>query len=66
MDSGIALKYGVTPLMNAAQKGQAGCLKLLIAAGADLNLKSNIGWTALRFAKISKKADCEALRLRLR
>lgn len=39
----IALKDGTNALMEAARYGKPECLKLLIEAGANLNLKTNDG-----------------------
>ena len=38
---------GVTPLMFASNRGHAGIVKALLAAGADVNAASNLGETAL-------------------
>lgn len=48
---------GMTPLMYAARYNRADIVKLLIANGADLKEKSNKGYTALKYAKISKAHD---------
>lgn len=48
---------GMTPLMYAARYNRVEIVKLLIANGADLKIKSNKGYTALRYAKISKAHD---------
>ena len=45
---------GMTPLMYAARYNRVEIVKLLIANEADLKIKSNKGYTALRYAKISK------------
>tara|TARA_R110002049_G_scaffold205202_2_gene375714 strand:+ start:121 stop:504 length:384 start_codon:yes stop_codon:yes gene_type:complete len=45
---------GMTPLMYAARYNNVKILKLLIANGAELNVTSKIGVTALQYAKISK------------
>ena len=61
---------GVTALMEAAQAGHAGCVKALVAAGADVNARrdaanndaNNSGWTVLMMAAFNGHADCiEAL-----
>jgi ankyrin repeat protein len=41
---------GWTPLMIAAQSGQANTVKVLLDAGANMNLKNNEGKTALTVA----------------
>ena len=40
-------KYGFTALILAADEGNAKVLRVLIAAGADVNAKTNDGLTAL-------------------
>ena len=41
---------GATPLMVAAENGQADRIAMLLARGADINAKDNDGWTALMYA----------------
>ena len=48
---------GMTPLMYAARQNRVEILKLLIANGADLKTKSKNGYTALKYAKMSKAHD---------
>lgn len=48
---------GMTPLMFAARQNRVKIVKLLIANGADLNVKSDKGYTALKYAKMSKAWD---------
>ena len=48
---------GMTPLMYAARQNRVEIVKLLIASGADLNAKSDKGYTALKYAKMSKAWD---------
>ena len=48
---------GMTPLMYAARYNKVEIVKYLIANGADLKIKSNKGYTALKYAKISKAHD---------
>lgn len=51
MDGGdTTLGEGTTPLMRAARAGDGEVMKLLLAAGADLNLKTKDGNTAMLFA----------------
>ena len=48
---------GMTPLMYAARYNNVNIVKLLIANGANLKVKSDKGYTALIYAKISKAHD---------
>ncbi len=48
---------GMTPLMYAARQNRVEITKLLIANGADLKVKSNRGYTALKYAEMSKAHD---------
>ena len=48
---------GMTPLMYASRYNRVEIVKFLIANGADLKIKSNKGYTALKYAKISKAHD---------
>jgi len=48
---------GMTPLMYAARYNRAEIVKYLIANGADLKIKSNKGYTALKYAEISNAHD---------
>jgi ankyrin repeat protein len=51
MDSGdTTLGAGTTPLMRAARAGDADVMRLLLAKGADINLTTKDGNTALMFA----------------
>ncbi|MCF6349084.1 MAG: ankyrin repeat domain-containing protein [Flavobacteriaceae bacterium] len=45
---------GMTPLMYAARQNRVEIVKLLIANGAELKVKSNKGFTALKYAEMSK------------
>ena len=45
---------GLTPLMFAARYNRANIAKLLISKGAKLKTKSEKGYTALQYAKMSK------------
>ena len=42
--------YCSTPLMSASDRGHAGSVKALLAAGADVNAANNGSWTALIWA----------------
>jgi ankyrin repeat protein len=46
-----------TPLMMAAQYGTAQAVKLLLDEGADINLKNDLGMTALDFSRQAEKRD---------
>jgi len=48
---------GMTPLMYAARQNRVEITKLLITNGADLNVKSSRGYTALKYAEMSKAHD---------
>jgi ankyrin repeat protein len=48
---------GLTPLMYAARQNRVEITKLLIANGADLKVKSKRGYTALKYAEMSKAHD---------
>lgn len=48
---------GTTPLMMAAQYGSPGAVKLLLEAGADPQLKNQLGLTAIDFAQRANRKD---------
>ena len=48
---------GMTPLMYAARQNKVEILKLLINNGADLKAKSDRGYSALKYAQMSKADD---------
>lgn len=48
---------GLTPLMFAARYNKVELLKLLIANGANLNVESRVGVTALGYAKLCNATD---------
>ena len=48
---GAALSDGVTALHVAAENGHALCIRVLLAAGADANVRDKEGWTPLRWAR---------------
>ena len=52
---------GMTPLMYAAKYNRVEILKLLIANGAELKTKSENGFTALKYAKLSNANDAIAI-----
>lgn len=52
---------GTTPLMMAAMYGSPESVKMLIQAGADLNLKNMLGMTALDFAVRANRQNSKEL-----
>lgn len=48
---------GLTPLMFAARYNNVELLKLLVANGADVSVKSRVGVTALGYAKLCNASD---------
>ena len=43
-------QFGDTALILAANRGHEGCVRLLVEAGADRWIRSNVGKTALDYA----------------
>lgn len=52
---------GTTPLMMAAQYGTGAAVKLLLDAGADAQIKNQLGLTAMDFAQRASRKDAMAL-----
>ena len=52
---------GTTPLMMAARYGSAKATQLLIDEGADLQIKNQLGLTALDFAVQGNRPDAQAI-----
>ena len=52
---------GTTPLMMAAMYGTPQAVKLLLEAGADVNMRNQLGMTAIDFALKANRADAAAL-----
>lgn len=48
---------GITPLMFAARYNKVELLKLLVANGADTDVRSRVGITALGYAKLCNASD---------
>jgi len=55
------MSKGLTPLMYAARQNKVEMVKLLLANGADIRMKSSRGITALQWAKNCKAYATEAL-----
>eukprot|EP00924_Labyrinthula_sp_SR-Ha-C_P005299 maker-scaffold_1-snap-gene-27.50-mRNA-1 protein AED:0.34 eAED:0.34 QI:242/1/1/1/1/1/2/157/179 len=51
---------GCSPLFHAALQGAVGCAKILLEFGADLQLESNNGQTALHYSAMKGEADFTA------
>lgn len=51
------IKYGMTGLMRAIQYGNKKMMKMLLNRGADVNIASNNGWTALIYSIFWRTAD---------
>ena len=56
-DCNVQSNSGLTPLLQAAARGHAAVVQLLLAAGADPNIDSNDGWTPLHKAVANGHAD---------
>ncbi len=56
-----AKSNGLTPAMYAAKFNRCDILKLLIANGAKLKVKSDKGMTALKYAKLHKAENAAAV-----
>lgn len=52
---------GMTPIMYAARFNRTKILKLLINQGAKLKAKSDKGYTAIKYAKMHKANEAEAI-----
>ncbi|WP_148868523.1 ankyrin repeat domain-containing protein [Tenacibaculum adriaticum] len=64
IESGVDINKkstGLTPLMFAARYNKAKIAKLLIERGAKLKVKSDNGFTALKYAQLSKATDALAV-----
>ncbi len=53
---------GRTPLHIAAKLGKGDILKLLISLGADVNIRTDNGWTAWDLAIFNIKLPCRELK----
>lgn len=53
--------HGITPLMDAARRGNVEMMRLLIDDCADMGLTDKEGWTALKHARKKKRTDAVAL-----
>lgn len=54
--NGAEAEQGFTPLMLAARRGNAECVQLLLAAGADAAAVNKQGKAALDIARVNKRA----------
>ncbi|WP_373517708.1 ankyrin repeat domain-containing protein [Pricia sp.] len=52
---------GMTPVMFAARYNKVEILELLIEKGADLNIKSNKGFSVKKYAELSNATDALAV-----
>lgn len=52
---------GITPLMLAARSNKVDIVKLLLEKGADASLKDQRGYTAAKYAEMSKAVDTLAI-----
>jgi FOG: Ankyrin repeat len=59
----VSRRFGLTALMLAAAHKQADSVRLLLAAGADVNAKNDDGSTALMAASL--KGDINVVRMLL-
>ncbi len=52
---------GLTPLMIAATYNQVEIIRYLLSKGADARIKNDSGYTALKFAQLSKSNEAAAV-----
>ena len=52
---------GMTPLMYAARYNKGDIIKLLVKKGAKIKTKTNEGYTAIKFAKLSNATEAVAI-----
>lgn len=57
---------GMTPLMYAARYNRVEIIKLLVANGAEINVKDKKGFTALKYAELSGADNAKTLLLELK
>ena len=55
------VRGGATALHLASGNDHAKCVKLLIGAGAQLNIQDTYGWTALHSASVNGHTECVKL-----
>ena len=55
------MSNGMTPLMLAARYNRAEIISFLLENGANPKIKTETGWTALKYAELSKATDAIAL-----
>ncbi|MCV9927808.1 ankyrin repeat domain-containing protein [Flavobacterium sp. LS1R49] len=51
---------GMSPLMTAARYNKAEIIKILLSSGANVNAKAENGYTALKYAELSKATEAIA------
>jgi ankyrin repeat protein len=57
LDSDAVEEQGVTPLMEAARWGRVDAVRLLTESGANVNVTTGDGWTALHAACVGKHCN---------
>ncbi len=55
------MSNGMTPLMIAARYNRVEIINFLLENGANPKIKTETGWTALRYAELSKAEDAVAI-----
>ena len=63
IDVNLRIRSGMTPLMHAAERGSAECIKVLMKSGADVNLTDFDHRSAFSYAVESGKCECVELLL---
>ena len=61
IDVNLRIRFGMTPLMHAAERGSAECIKVLMKSGADVNLTDFDHRSAFSYAVESGKCECVEL-----
>ena len=63
IDVNLRIRCGMTPLMHAAERGSAECMKVLMKSGADVNLMDFEDRSAFSYAVETGKCQCVELLL---